>query len=292
MDKGRKLIIFLLAAILVLNIYQNAKISELKNDLRNQRYSFNRINEDINQINGDVYDTLNEWERENRWIRDSGYEIKSISDDLQDMTISVFWDFNSLKNDEKVYLNIGKLTDNRLGDTSWEKIVVEPVSDLHYEKQLTLPFEASYTINVLAENNSGKRSEELTKVDIYDGLMDRIRVDGRTGTTGSKVYLDIHLFNPNIGLDLFNGGRSTKSMPEQLKMHKAELQIYVKGKLLETVDLLKEGDYDDDYNDETIDYYKPFEDPDFEEKDLKAIIRVKDNLGLEYEREVELDKDK
>lgn len=290
MDKGRKLIILLLAAILVLNIYQNAKISELKNDLRNQRYSFNRINEDINQINGDVYDTLNEWERENRWIRDSGYEIKSISDDLQDMTISVFWDFNNLKNDEKVYLNIGKLTDNRLGGTSWEKIAVEPVSDLHYEKQLTLPFEASYTINVLAENNSGKRSEELTKVDIYDGLMDRIRVDGRTGTTGNKVYLDIHLFNPSIGLDLFNGGRSTESMPEQLKIHKAELQIHVKGKLLETVDILKEGDYDDDYNDETIDYYKPFEDPDFEEKDLKAIIRVKDNLGLEYEREVELDR--
>lgn len=291
MNKDRKWIIILLVATLLVNIYQNIRISELERYIKNQNSIFNRLSDDINRIDGNVYNALNTWELENRWIRSTGYEINSISEDLESMTVSIHWDFNNLKNNEKVYLNIGKSTDKNLEDISWEKIEIESADNLHYEKQLTLPFKAYYTIEVLAENSSEMRSDKLLEIDAYNRLINRIQVDGTIRKNGDNIRFWTRLVNTNTVFNLFNDEES-KVMPEQLKIHEAELDIYVKGEILETVDLIEEGEHDkfDEKDIEFLEYEKVFESPDFSQEDVEAIVRVTDNLGLEHEIEVELDR--
>lgn len=286
MNKQGKLIVVLVAILMIISLYQNSMLSKIRNELENQRYSLQRVAEDINQIDSSVYRTLDEWERENRWIRDSYYRVESISEDLSTMTVSIIWDFNSLGTNEDVYLNIGRYDRNGTIANSWEKIDVEPVADLHYEKVLTLPFKANYDIEVIAESEDEKRSAELTKIEVYERLINHIDIDSNIRTASDRMYLSINLFNmtnKKIGRYF-----EKEDMTEQFLIEKATLEIYVKGKLFETVDLLKEGEIDDfDEDVEVIDYTKTFESPDFEKNELKAKVKIIDKLGLEFEKEIE-----
>lgn len=92
-----------------------------------------------------------------------------------------------------------------------------------------------------------------------------------------------------MDLKIFSNKESFKVIPEQLKIDKADLDIYVNGKIYESVDLVKKGEYDrfDDREIEFLGYERIFESPDFSESDIDALLRMVDNLRLEYEIEVQ-----
>lgn len=115
-----------------------------------------------------------------------------------------------------MYLNIGKHDLEVYESVSWSKIAVEPIGNLHYEKELTLP--------------------------------------------------------------------------EELKIDKAELDIYIKGQFFETIDLFKEGEWDSipDRVVEMIEYERIFEEADFIADDIKVLIRIVDKFGLDFEKEIEI----
>ncbi len=294
-----KLILILIIALLVVNMYQISKISNLENQISNQQHQFNNLNHSINNINSSIYNTMENIKKENMWIRDIEYEIKDVSEDHEEMTVYVSWKFNELNKDEKVYLAIDAISIPEKDNMNIEKVLVKPRPDLMYSKELTLPVKAKYEIEVVGEGENTRRAGKLTTIDLYSNLRERIQLNGNLWENSSNkenpYYLNIHLFNPNMGAELFNNGRPMKEMPNELRLKSAIIEVYSNEELIKEVDLFKEATnrFPQDNQrepEEMFDYEIILEGEDFEVDDIKVIAKITDNLGLEYEKEVELNR--
>ena len=290
-----KLIIILMLALIIMNMHQTARINDLQNRIHSQQYQFTELNNSINSIGKSVNRTLKNFEKEHQWIRDISFEIKDVTDDLQEMTVAISWTFNELNNDEKVFLMIEELSLPEKNSVKIDKIPIKPKSDLYYEKLITLPVKAAYNLEVLAEGNLSKRTGELEKIDLYSNLMNRIQVHGdiygRSNQETGKIILNISLFNSNMGRELFNNGQPTKYMPDELRLKSVILEIYSNNVLVREVDMFKEGRKTGGGEpEEQFDYEITLEEKDIDVNTLRVVAKIEDNFGLQYEEDVELER--
>ncbi len=294
-----KLIIALIITLIIVNMYQTTKLTNLQNQINNQQQQFNNLNNSINNINNSIYNTMEEFKEENQWIKDINYEVKNVSEDLKEMTVGISWRFNELNKDEQIFLLVEESSVPEKQIIKTDKLPIEAKTDLYYKEELVLPVKAAYSLQVLAEDNNSKRTGELRKVDIYSDLMKRIQIFGHTygnfKSQDNELTININLFNPNIGAELFNNGQPTKEMPDELRVKYAIIEVYENNNLIKSVDLFKEGiKLHEDTNwseaEEMFDYDITIEGENIDIDNLRVIAKVEDNLGLLYEKEVELDR--
>ncbi|AOT70800.1 hypothetical protein [Geosporobacter ferrireducens] len=294
MTRTTKGILGLGIVLIGLNFYQLSLMKELSNRMDHQMNQYDNLRNTISNISSSVSGTMNSWKLENQWIRTANAELMSISEDLKQMEVRVFWQFNHLQKEEKVFLRVGKrILQDTKAEVVWEKYPIEDETDLVYQMDLTLPLQGSYIFEAVAESKEGIRSAELTEFNPYSMLAERIQVYGHTfSPDGKKLQLNIQVTNFIEDRGYFFREK-VKITKDQLKLKTAVAEIFVNDHKVKTVDLIKEGrssgaDQQGEIVEESITYDSILEIQDVLRGDVSVRVKLEDQAGFIYEREVPL----
>ena len=287
MKKNEKVMLALLAVLLWMNFSSGLRIGRIEDRLDGINLNMRHIQENAMETRGQVKRSLEDFEKEHRWIANSSVDVTDYNWELNTVKVRADWVFNELEKDSNVYLMYGEKDDISGQVKSWHQIEAKNIGALNYEADMELSYESNYGMQIMAQKGDAQRSHVLRDLKIKENIENRIEVDGYMNSISSSGKGSIR-----VNVDNFFGD------VEELKINSAFAYVYFKDKLIYKVDVLKEADRfsDDEIEDKGFEEYelrkeihldeliKDFKEYDFDEirNNIEVEVVVKDGLGIEY----------
>ncbi|MDE5411971.1 hypothetical protein [Alkalihalobacterium chitinilyticum] len=276
MNKKQLVLAVSIGFLVIFSLINYVQLTKISDDMSILRHSIEGVSSSLNDIEYRVSNTLHEFNEEQRWVRNSFFEVKGVQSEPEQVKVLVSWALRELDHNEQLFFLY-----REQGASEWQQIEVEEVDSLSYEIELILSLKGNYETQILAVSEERKRSEELQYLSIFDQVQDRIHAEVYVYSY-SHDYMDLHIMMQQYG-----GGHMFLEDKELLKIRSAKAHIYVNDKLLETVDVLANS------NQET---YTPYDlmyeyneriqfDEEIDELgQVRVELIIKDGMGIEYKR--------
>lgn len=176
MKTTEKLLLAGLVVVIVTNAVSYSNIKKMKYELSQLRSETSGIRTRMMNIEGNISNTMGNIARENQWIYDQGFDIISISEDLNNTTIALRWSFRNLDNASKVFISYGEKNPTTGGVSKWTELPAADSGVLSYRKELSLSSKSNYKFKIVAKSPSGTKSGELADVDLSSIMQGRIDI--------------------------------------------------------------------------------------------------------------------
>lgn len=229
-----------LVILLVISLWMNYssynQIDMLRNDVNS---TYTMLQNDINSIRYSVSNSLDNFVKESKWIRESSFNVKKFTDDLQNAEVEATIHLNERNKNEKLYV----VAIPRDGDENL-KLDVQQSTDLTFKVQMTLPADYDYEIQLVGENEDFSRSDVLGKVYLRSYKSEIINIDGELlggeyNSNSQKGHYDFYV--------AINQMRKSDEMfadyLEDLEIVEVKADVYYGEKYAKTIDFLKETNY-------------------------------------------------
>ncbi|MEB1806888.1 MAG: hypothetical protein LPK26_06260 [Bacillaceae bacterium] len=276
MNKKQLVLAVSIGFIVIFSLINYVQLTKISDEMSILRHSIEGVSSSLNDIEYRVSNTLNEFNEEQRWVRNSFFEVKGVQSEPEQVKVLVSWALRELDHNEQLFFLY-----REQGTSEWQQIEVEEVHSLSYEVELILSLKGNYETQILAVSEERKRSEELQYLSIFDQMQDRIHADVYVYSYG-RDYMDLHIMMQQYG-----GGHMFLEDKELLKIRSAKADIYVNDKLIKMVDVLANSDQETytpydlmyEYNERIL-----FDEEIDELGQVRVELVIKDGMGIEYKR--------
>jgi hypothetical protein len=193
--KTNKLLIGIIILLLVTTFFTNSKLRDLENSVSNLNNSIFRLDRELDNINGNVSRTLNEFTAENTWTRKT--QAQAVRYNKEEMTAGVDIEvaFNELQNDEKIYIFVQATDGSFQNKIDATKMIS---NSLTFDYSLDLPIGRDYKLSVLGESSESKRSEFIGDVRLSRMMEEVVFIEG----FGWEVKIDESNNYESVGMDI------------------------------------------------------------------------------------------
>lgn len=280
MSKREVMLIVAIGVLLIFSLLSYNKINDLENKmyaLDHMQNQFQSVNSSVQNISSNVEMKMNDFLKEQLWIPEKGYEMINVDIEGDTIDVIIQWSLRDKLHDEKITFLYREES-----DTEWIELDVSSHSGLNYSLEYTFPLRGNYETQVVATTENGMRSENLLDLRFKEQLDRRINTHAIIHQGGSDhfdVNIDIH----NRVDHEFVLGKDE----ENLKIKSAKAFLYVNGKMIKELNLLKQNqDHHSDRYSESIyyhDYFTLAEVGIDEAENVELQVIVEDGLGLKYE---------
>lgn len=193
--KTNKLLIGIIILLLGTTFFTNSKLRDLENSVSTLNNSIFRLDRELDNINGNVSRTLNEFTAGKTWVRKTQAQAVRYNEEEMTAGVDIELVFNELRNDEKIYIFIQAAD----GDFQDQIDVTKAISkNLIFNYSLELPIGRDYKLSVVGESAVLKRSESLGDVRLSRMMEDVIYVEG----FGWEVKMDESNKLESVGMDI------------------------------------------------------------------------------------------
>ncbi len=285
-NKNVKIIIMLLAILIVMNSLILSSVGNLRNDIANLKNDTRSVSSRINSMEI----TIDNLYAEKKMIQNVNVEIENIEDEYKDANISINVVFNEIGTGSKAYLMyrekaiyekdyfIEDYNDKpNIEKNEWNRVEMVSQNDLEFIGTFRGTYESDYELQIIVEDNSVKKIEKMSDVDLYSKLRGRFNIDIDVNEMSSDGKIDY-----DVRIGEFNSNDKTKLIS-------AESTLYYKDKIIETVDIMKESTNDGIRMEQAINEWHyvnvQFDVQDNSEtifEDIRIKVVVKDALGNTY----------
>ncbi len=266
----------ILVIISLLNYVKISNVEDRMQTLDNMQGQIQNVNNSVRNISSQVNSQMDEFLQEQLWIPDKEYKITNVN--LKENTIDVIleWSLRDLSDEEKIAFLY-----REEGTKKWSELEVKNKGGLNYSLEHTFPLNGNYETQVIATSADGKRSEDLLNLKFKEQLDNRIMIDAFLHPRGNGQF--------EVNINIHNRLKQELMLAENkddLKVKSANAYLYVNGKLIKEMDILKrnQGMHSDPFT-ENINYHNSYnlEDKIDNEADVELRVTVEDGLGLKYE---------
>lgn len=237
---NKKILSITLAALIILNIVTYFNLRSMKSNLESRIENLNgqimRIDNAVNGQTSSINHTLSQMKEEQKWTGDAGYKLLDYDDKTGVVKVSVNWSFRELQKGSNVYISYGEKEKGSANVGNWDRVEASPIDKLNYNGEIYLSSDKDYKLKVQSENNGGSKGEDLIDIDMNDIISGRLQlVPSMDHSRGPRYEHHMFVVNNHQGAEF-------------LKIKSARANIYVKGKLENTVELHRQspGDVSDD----------------------------------------------
>lgn len=298
--KNKVIIGILFGVLLISNFRMYLLVNNMNEKVEDIEGIVRIINDSMDDVESDVYRSVNRLVEEKRWLYDIETEVKAVSEDLKNAKLAVSWSVRELDKGASMYLLYGVRDETSNEVAEWKEVSVPDSDDLSYRIELNVPFVNNYRFKVLARGDNRSISQELDEIDLLDKLEDRMDIDiDPNGKTSSgkhvKFSFDVDVYNiydfRHIGQvnDGFNGNL-LRIKNINLKVYsndvlKKEIALYEDGKVVDNGDEVsyhKGPKHIRDMNVEEIEHSLTLEYDSVEDSDEVVEVIVEDYLGRTY----------
>ncbi|WP_078428524.1 hypothetical protein [Alkalihalobacterium alkalinitrilicum] len=259
----------------IVNYIQLNKLSNQLDSLTQLEHNIQSLSSSMGDIHSTVSSTLQEFTEEQRWIRNSYYEVKAVDMEEEKVEVSVLWSLRNIEKDETLYLLF-----REQGSREWQHIELDETEDLSYHIDLRLSIKENYETQILAVSDDRKRSDDLQEISVFQQLEERIYADVYAHSVTNN-QIDLHIMIQQLyGDDMFIQDK------DRLEIKSALAYVYMNDELVKTVDVLENANPVAHMPHEEM--YEYFESLKFDgEKNgvIRVDLIIQDGLGIEYKRE-------
>lgn len=230
MQNSKRAAFIAILMLIILNISTYINQRSMKENLENQIMNLNNqimnLNNQLSSYNNQISKNIESIKNEQRWTENESYKLLDFDDKTNQIKAQVNWSFKELSSNSKVYLLYGERSINSGNVENWNKVKGNELDKLNYQAEIYLSPEKNYVLKVQEESNNSSKGEELINIDLNNLINDRFYIlPARDAQQGPRYEHHLYVVNNFNGADF-------------LKIKSAKAEIYVKGVLENTVDLM------------------------------------------------------
>ncbi|WP_217587618.1 hypothetical protein [Lentibacillus saliphilus] len=268
-----------LLIVIIIGFNVNSSISHMKSDMEqmaeNQHHRLDRMEDNIYRLSDDLTTQLKQFNQEQMWIQGQAYNVLKTDLDSNTVRVTLNWQLKELANDADVSLLVRE-SDNH----EWQVLEVEESGGLNYAVTHTFSLNHNYDAQVIASSEESQKSAALLNLNFAEMMQERIAINAHITSlfSDSRFSVDVFIHRSEDGEGIFK-----EETVGAIK--KATAYVYVKGKLLEEVDLLSENEYHHKSpSSEELHFIDTIELKE-QTDDIDVRVIVEDERGLKYEGE-------
>ncbi|MBU8906650.1 hypothetical protein [Desertibacillus haloalkaliphilus] len=221
MERYNKIIIYLVIASLVLNIYLITRTFHLDRQLAMEsnhlQSAVELIRSDVNHLTGSMHELTNA----SRWVTDESFYPDEEGSSPEQLRLTLEWGFQEIGANANVLLQYRELS-----ETDWIEVEAEQVDDVRYRAPLVIDPEHDYEYRVMTRGET-VRSSETRRVHENHYRPTPLTMLGSsysTNQTGLQHY-EAQLAQPEVLFDFYKAQRVTaKLTDDQGETETTELQ--------------------------------------------------------------------
>ncbi|BES63761.1 hypothetical protein SANA_02000 [Gottschalkiaceae bacterium SANA] len=239
--KINKLLIAMIILLVATNFVTISKLQTLENSVSNLNNSIFRLDRELDNINGNVSRTLNEFTAEHTWTRKTRAQAVGYNKEEMTAGVDIEVTFNELQNDENIYIFVQAIE----GDFQDQIEVTKTISkNLILNYYLDLPIGRDYKLSVVGESTELKRSESLGDVRLSRMMDDVVYVEG----FGWEVKVDESNKLESVGMDItihsvFEKDPFISEYFRNKEIVNIRGEIYANDVLLDTIEFLEDENW-------------------------------------------------
>lgn len=233
---NKKLLIPSIALLILLNIItlfnQRSMRKNFEEKINNLSSQIGMVSGQLSNQTSSINQSLNTFREESKWIGSSGYKILGYDSASGLISVEINWSFRELSQNSNVYLAYGEGSNNPKDVVNWKNVKAKAIDSLNYKAEVSLSSDKLYRLRVQAEGSSGSKGEEIMNMDMLGIIKTRFNIAPAMGyKMGPRYENHVYLLNNFAGGDF-------------LRIKSAKAEIYVEGKLENTVELHRASEKD------------------------------------------------
>jgi hypothetical protein len=235
------ILIIILAVTVFLNLNMMNEINNLENMISNINQNYRHLDGRISGINNSVQNTLNEFNKENMWIRNHEIQIVEYYPKAEAVDVEISIEFNELKNEEALTLLVVDSSNNKI------PYKMEGYQDtLVYNDKIRLDSNKDYSFSVVAGNDVSKRSTDVDNLNVKSTIENLVVMENWVHRSSANSEGEIQNFHFNLFI-YKNVERYSvfEEFVKGIEIVDITGELYVDGTLLDTLDFINGDNWEE-----------------------------------------------